>query len=336
MNDLQQAAATASRRPFFILGSGRSGTSLLSRMLHAHPRLAVPFESHLYNRFYTRLPRSADLAKPRTRERLVAEILRTEYMRQWKPALSGEATLSAVSRPNFHGIVEALLGSWTVAQGKARWGEKTPHHTLLWRTVLEGFPDLQAIHLVRDGRDVALSFRAAPFGPKHVYHVARHWVRYLVAAEEARKVLGEAAFVQVRYEDLLAEPERELRRICEFLGEPFDPGMLTFYRDDTAYPTDRRNLDRLRQPVLSDNTQKWRTGLTPRELRIFEAVAGAALERYGYARGTSGARISAWEGISCRYFENPPRRAIAMLINRQGHRFALESLRLNWALRVGL
>ncbi|MEZ0333808.1 MAG: hypothetical protein ACAI18_07360, partial [Gemmatimonadales bacterium] len=91
-----------------------------------------------------------------------------------------------------------------------------------------------------------------------------------------------------------------------------------------------------RQPVLSDNTQKWRTGLTPRELRIFEAVAGAALERYGYARGTSGARISAWEDISCRYFENPPRRAIAMLNNRQGHRFALESLRLNWALRLGL
>ena len=336
MNDLQQAAATASRRPFFILGSGRSGTSLLSRMLHAHPRLAVPFESHLYNRFYTRLPRSADLANPRTRERLVAEILRTEYMRQWKPVPSAEATLSAVSRPNFHGIVEALLGSWTVAQGKARWGEKTPHHTLLWRTVLEGFPDLQAIHLVRDGRDVALSFRSAPFGPKHVYHVAGHWVRYLAAAEEARKVLGEAAFLQVRYEDLLAEPERELRRICEFLGEPFDPAMLTFYRDDTAYPTDPRNLDRLRQPVLPDNTQKWRTGLTARELRIFEAVAGVALERYGYARGASGARISAWEDISCRYFENPPRRAIAMLNNRQGHRFALETLRLNWALRLGL
>jgi hypothetical protein len=336
VNHLQQAAASASRRPFFILGSGRSGTSLLSRMLHTHPNIAVPFESHLYNRFYTRIPSSADLANPRTRERIVVEILRTEYLRQWTPPPSAGETLSAVSRHDFHGIVEALLGTWTVRQGKSRWGEKTPHHTLHWRTVLQGFPGLQAIHLVRDGRDVALSFRAAPFGPKHVYQIAHHWVRYLAAAEEARKVLGESAFLQVRYEDLLAEPERELRRVCAFLEESFDPAMLMYYRDESAYPTDQRNLDSLRKPVLSNNREKWRTGLTSRELRIFEAIAGAALERYGYERVVPAARISPWESLSCRYFENPPRRALAMLRNRQGHRFALETLRLNWAFRVAL
>jgi hypothetical protein len=336
VNHLQQAAATVSRRPFFILGCGRSGTSLLSRMLHAHPKLAVPFESHLYNRIYTRIPPSADLANSRTRERLVAEILRTEFVRQWSPMPSAEETLSAVSRHDFHGIVEALLGTWTVRQGKARWGEKTPHHTLLWRTVWEGFPGLQAIHLVRDGRDVALSFRSAPFGPKHVYPVAHHWVRYLEAAEEARRVLGESAFLQVRYEDLLAQPDKELRRVCAFLGEPFDASMLNFYRDETAYPTDRRNLDSLRKPVLSQNIEKWRKGLTPRELRIFEAIAGAELERYGYPRTVAGARVSAWESLWCRYLEHPPRRAIAMLNNRQGHRFALETCRLHWALRTSL
>ena len=332
----KHAAATVSRRPFFILGSGRSGTSLLSRMLDSHPAIAVPYESHLYNRFHPLVGRNADLANPSTRERLVAEILRTEHVRQWTPQPSLQATLAAVSRSDFHGIVEALLGSWTVSRGKSRWGEKTPHHTLVWRTILEGFPDLKVIHLVRDGRDVAVSFRAAPFGPKHAYHLALHWIRYLTAAEEASAALGERAFLQLRYEDLVAAPEYELRRVCEFLGEAFHPGMLTFYRDVTDYPTDPRNLEALRRPLLSGNTQKWRQKLTARELRIFEAIAGEKLERYGYPRSVTRPRMSAWEAISCRYVENPSRRALAMLNNRQGHRYAMEMLRLNVSLRWGL
>jgi hypothetical protein len=325
--------AAPRHRPFFIFGSGRSGTSLLTRMLDSHPNLAVPYESHLYNRFYPLLRPSADLADPRTRARLVAEILRTEHLRDWTPPPSPAETLAAVTRHDFHGIVEGLMGAWTLRQGKSRWGEKTPHHTLWWRTILAGFPDLQVIHLIRDGRDVALSYKATPFGPKHVYHLARQWVQYLSAAEEAQAVLGKPAFLPVRYEDLVAEPERELRRICAFLGEEFTPAMLKFYRrEDANYPTDRRNVANLRRPVLAGNTEKWRDGMTVRELRIFEAIAGRHLERYGYPRAMRDARISWWEALSCRYLEHPPRRALAMLNNRQGHRFALESLRLRLSL----
>jgi hypothetical protein len=319
-------------RPFFIFGSGRSGTSLLTRMLDSHPNLAVPYESHLYNRLYPLLQPSADLADPSTRAKLVEVILGTGFLRDWAPPPSPEETLAAVTRHDFHGIVEGLMRAWIRRQGKSRWGEKTPHHTLWWRTILAGFPDLQVIHLIRDGRDVALSYRSAPFGPKHAYHLARHWVRYVSAAEEAQAALGERAFLPVRYEDLVAEPEAELRRICAFLKEEFTPAMLEFYRAGASYPTDRRNVTNLRRPVLAGNTEKWRTGLTPRELRIFEAIAGTHLERYGYPRAVPDARISAWEEISCRYLEHPPRRALAMLNNRRGYGFALESLRLRLSL----
>lgn len=325
------------RPPFFIFGCGRSGTSLLSRMLDSHPGITVPHESHLYNRFYPLLPRSADLGNPRTRERLLARILATEHMRLWTPPPALGATLAAVRRPDFHGIVEALLDTWTRSQGKARWGEKTPHHTLWWRTILAGFPDLRVVHLVRDGRDVALSFKSAPFGPKHVYQAARHWAHYLAAAEDACNALGPTGFLQVRYEDLLADPEGELRRICAFLGEEYHPDLLTFHRrQQSDYPTDRRNADSLRRPLLSENTQKWRTGLTAREVRIFEAVAGDRLERYGYAMDAGRPRISTPVVLSCRYLEHPPRRLVAMLTNPKGHRFALETIRLNLTLRLGL
>lgn len=305
-------------------------------MLDCHPSIAVPYESHLYSRIYPRVRRNADLSNPGTRERLVAEILRTADLRQWMPRPSLEATLAAVRRPDFHGLVEALLATWTRSRGKTRWGEKTPQHTMCWRHIVEGFPDLQVLHMVRDGRDVALSFRSAPFGPKHVYHAARHWLRYLDAAEEAGAALGRDAFLQVRYEDLLADPARELRTICDFLGEPYAESMLSFHRHDVAYPTDARNAGHLRHPVLSENREKWRVGLTGRELRIFEAIAGPHLARYGYPRAVDGARISRWEETSFRYLEHPPRRLLAMVRNRKGYAFALESLRLSLMLGYGI
>jgi hypothetical protein len=323
-------------RPLFIFGCGRSGTSLLSRMLDSHPAIGVPFESHLYNRILPRIRRSADLGDPSTRRRILSTILGTEFVRQWSPRPSLETTLAAVRRPDFHGLVEALLGSWARSRGKARWGEKTPHHTLHWRSIVEGFPDLQILHVVRDGRDVALSFRSAPFGPKHVYQAAQHWMRNVDAAEAARAAVGDTAFLQVRYEDLLASPEGELRRICEFLGEPYDPAMLAFHRQDIAYPTDARNEGGLRRPVQRENREKWRTGLSARELRIFEALAGQQLDRYGYPRTVPRPTISAWEVTSCRILKHPPRRLLAMLRNRKGYGYTLESIRLSLVLGYGI
>jgi hypothetical protein len=304
-------------------------------MLDAHPAIAVPYESHLYNRIYP-LVQDADLGPGPARERLVREILRTRDLQHWTPRPSLAATLASIRRPGFHGIVEALLESWTAGRGKRRWGEKTPHHTFCWRTLLEGFPDLKVVHLVRDGRDVALSFQAAPFGPKHVYEAAQHWVRYLTSAEEAGAALGEGAFLLVRYEDLVDAPERELRRICGFLGEEYDPAMLNYHGAHVHYPTDPHNTRNLTRPVLSDTRGRWRSGMTRREQRIFEAVAGKQLERYGYPMVVRRARLSSLERISCRYIEHPPRRLFGMLTNRGGYGFALESLRLSLRLRLSL
>lgn len=318
--------------PFFIFGCPRSGTSLLSTMLGTHPNLAIPYESHLYNGIYPAMKQYVNLRSPRTRALLVAEILRTEHIQRWTPAPSLTKTLETITRHDFHGIVEGLLRAWASSQGKSRWGEKTPQHTLCWRTILPEFARVQVIHLIRDGRDVALSYKKAFFGPKHVYPLACRWQRYLAAAEGARAFLGEKAFLQVRYEDLLATPEQELRRICAFLGEDFSPLMLTFYQERKTLRCDQRNAENLRCPVMSDNAGKWRTNMTERELRIFEALAGASLDQYGYDRALDQPSISAWESLSCRYLEHPPRRLSAMLKNRQARRLALQKLRLHFSL----
>lgn len=324
-------------RPIFVFGCPRSGTSVLARMLDTHPDIGIPYESHLYNRVYPLVGQfGIDLGQPSTRARFIKELLRTDPLSLWTPRPSVTDTMTAITRNDFHGVVEGLMRAWLTTQGKSRWGEKTPPHTLCWRDIREGFPNLQVINLIRDGRDVALSHKAAPFGPKHIYHLAHRWVQYLDAAEQAQSALGPEAFLSVRYEDLVADPERELRRICAFLEEDYTPAMLGFHRTDVPYPTDHRNDDNLRRPVLAHNTEKWRGQMTPRELRIFETFAGNHLERYGYPRAVREPHLPAWEEFSCRFIEHPPRRALAMLTNRQGYRFAFQRFRLNTRIRFGL
>src|SRR5688572_3092406 len=174
-----------SSAPFFIFGCPRSGTSLLTAMMGMHPRLAIPRESHLYNSIYPAVRRHGNLDYAATRIRVVREILRTEHIRTWVPAPSLAKTLEAITQVGFHGIVDGIMRAWATAQGKPRWGEKTPQHTLCWRTILPAFSGARVIHLIRDGRDVALSYKKAFFGPKHVYPLARRWEQYLTAAEEA-------------------------------------------------------------------------------------------------------------------------------------------------------
>jgi hypothetical protein len=300
-------------------------------MLGTHPNLAIPRESHLYDNIYPIVHRRADLTYEPTRVRVVSEILRTSFIKNWKPAPTLPETLAAITRHDFHGLVDGLLRSWASKLGKARWGEKTPQHTLCWRSILSGFDNAQVIHVVRDGRDVALSYRSAFFGPKHVYPLALRWQKYVASAEEARTAMGAGAFLQVRYEDLVADPEQELRRICRFLGEEFSAAMLTFYNEDRGPRRDTRNAQNLRRPVMSGNTAKWRSEMTQRELRIFEALAGSTLKRYSYETAVESPSISRWESLACRYIEHPPRRLLSIVRHPLLPRLAVEKLKLRLA-----
>ncbi|GAB4236171.1 MAG: sulfotransferase [Stanieria sp.] len=337
--------------PIFIFGSARSGTSLLSRIIGAHPRIAIPFESHLYNTFYPWLKFYGDLNLTKNRERLVDDILSTEVMRDWMPRPERQQILEAIESfdklnaspglksqgtVHFHEVVNALMNTWTHAQGKQRWGEKTPWHVFYWSEILEAFPNAKIIHIVRDGRDAALSWKQARFGPKHIYLLAKRWVHYLDVIEQMRKVIDPNAFFELRYEDLLTHPETLTRQICHFLGEEFSPQMLAFYTNDAPYPTDKQNQTNLTKPILATNTEKWRTEMTQKELRLFEAVAGDALTRYGYPRQLKQAEVYPWESLWICYIEHPLLKLFAMLKNRKGHIDGLRRLMIYLRLRLSL
>lgn len=324
---------TNSERPIFIFGCPRSGTSLLTRILDCHPRIAIPFESHFYNTFYPWLSDYGDLHLKANYQRLIDDVLSTEVMRDWNPPPQREQVLTAIEQFDFPGIVQGFMSAWTQAQGKQRWGEKTPAHVFYWPEILRDFPNLQVLHIVRDGRDVALSWQKARFGPKHIYPLAQKWVNYLETVEQLRAQLDDNQFLAIRYEELLSQPEKVTQEVCTFLGEEFDPNMLNFHKSVQYYPTDRRNQQNLSRPPMLANIGKWHTSMSRRELRIFEAVAGTTLGRYGYQTQLNQPQISGREVLQFRYLEHPPRKILAMLKNRKGWIDAWRRLKIYLALK---
>jgi len=186
--------------------------------------------------------------------------------------------------------------------GKPRWGDKTPYYVRKMKIVHKVLPEARFVHLVRDGRAVALSIKDLWFGPDTFEECAQWWVERLDEAREKAK--GLPHYIEVRYEDLVHEPEPNLRRICEFIEIPFDERMVRYYEnvderialeappeevapDGRVVSTDERMkiMENLKRPPDPSRIDRWREEIPAAELAKFEAIAGERLRELGYEVG---------------------------------------------------
>lgn len=310
-------------KQFFIFSPGRSGSSLLSRMLNQHPNIAVPYESHLMNTFYPLIKYYGSLSEPSNLERLIEDILKTDVMNDWHPKLSKKDILNELKQYEFGSLFDAILSSWAKKTNKKIWGEKTPHHLYYWKELNDMFPKAKFIHLIRDGRDVASSFIKARFGPKTVFKAAHHWNNYINKFCELSSELNKDRILNIRYEDLLDNPEKTLSKLCDFLNQDYDNEMLNYHKNKTSYKTDVRNEINLKKGLMKENKEKWKNSFNDKELEIFESISGVNLKKFGYELATGNKEISSTEKIFQSYVIHPPKKIKAMLKNKKGHRDAL-------------
>lgn len=266
--------------PLFVVGAPRSGTKLLRDLLRQHPRVAIPlYETEFLPRFAAQAGQLGDLSDRARFDRFYAWVSRNMYFRYMADdgtCITADQWYRAVDRFDVQGIFEALIRhDGPAPRGSAViWGDKSPNYREHLPTLHALWPEARFIHIIRDVRDVCLSSHKA-WG-KSIVRNAQRWMDELSACREAGHALG-AAYHELRYEDLLAEPEDALRRICAFLELDFDPAMLRPGRVSENLG-DTRGQDR----IVADNAQKWRKGMSPALLRRVEAIAGPLLSELHY------------------------------------------------------
>jgi len=181
-------------------------------------------------------------------------------------------------------VFDYIFSANAKGEGKARWGDKTPYYVFHINTLLEMFPDAQFIHIIRDGRDCALSMedRKKDFRIFNYYMSGKYWQSFVDSGNRAAKGLSSDVITEIQYEELLSEPEKVVANLCEFLGEEYSESVIDFKKSGEAGKTPL-----LQKPIQANNSNKWRDRMTQRNIRLFEAAAAETLDNNGYSVETS-------------------------------------------------
>ncbi|HEX2051523.1 MAG TPA: sulfotransferase [Actinomycetota bacterium] len=265
--------------PFFVVGSARSGTTLLRLMLNAHPAISVPPES----RFVVELWRGSEDVDAET---TLGALSRHRLFAAWDlPIEAVRAELGRSGTVRYADVMTAAYRAFAHLRGKPRWGDKTPRYVEHLPLLARLWPDARFVHLVRDGRDVALSYADVPFGPTRVAESAALWASRVSTGVVHGRALGPGRYLEMRYEELVADPAAGARALCDFLAVDFDARMLDYAQRarDAVLPRAARYNPHVTEPPRTD-TRSWQADMPPEHVEVFEAIAGDVLSMLGYPR----------------------------------------------------
>jgi hypothetical protein len=254
----------------FIGGSGRSGTTLLREVLSRHSRVAIGPESHILSGLVS-LKRLAGA---------------------WNLRLDELQAMAAAS-PSVIRFAETFFRDYARKIDKPRWADKSPGNVRFIQRILSRFPNGRFVHMLRDGRDVACSLRHHPAQKvvdgkviqrqvnNPISRCARRWARDVSAGLAWR---GHPRYIEVRFEDLTGDPESTIRRLCDFLGEEFEPSMLRSGTDKRRESEPGRwlNNENAAGTIVAKSQARWVAELSRDERDDFVRIAGELLIVAGY------------------------------------------------------
>jgi len=271
--------------PFFVVGCPRSGTTLLRWMLREHPRLAIPPEA----------PWLIELAPRRgiwSRKRLTKvfdQILRhPRYLDWWLSAEKVRAAMEERRPSNYGELVDVLFSAYALREGKPRWGDKTPENVLHIEFLARLFPGAVFIHVIRDGREVAASLVAQVWTTNGIVGKAHWWRDLVTAGRRAGKLLGPRRYCEIRLEDLIADPEQELGRVCAAIGESYTPQMLEYPLRSGEFDRWHESLRWSHRHLVKPPTaglRDWEDGVPADERDAVNRICRPLLTELGYEPG---------------------------------------------------
>ncbi|MHB8693350.1 MAG: sulfotransferase family protein [Solirubrobacteraceae bacterium] len=277
----------------FVVGAARSGTTLLQRMLDAHPELAVVNETYW-------VPRKFRERLGLTRQGLVTDALVPMLLASPKFERMGVSEddlrrlLSSKEPLSYDGLVASIFDLYADRAGKPLAGDKTPGYVRRIGQIHELLPRARFVHIIRDPRDVCLSMRdwssgertAGQYGTWQldpVVSTALYWRYSVTVGREAGAALGPELYHEVRYEDLVADPEKELWALCGFLALPYAEQMTRYHEGKTRVKPGRSSKAQWLPPTAG--LRDWRSQLGGEEVQRIEIAVDQVLLDLGYEPG---------------------------------------------------
>lgn len=270
--------------PLFIVGSGRSGSTLLRLMLASHSRISIPPETWYIAPLIAQLPIDAPLTPAQVDH--AVSIMTGHY--RWSDlsldAADFRRLIAALSDPWLRDLIEVVYRWYMTKEGKSRWGDKTPNYIEIAPAIATMFPDAKFIHLIRDGRDVAKSFQRQRWYGPWLHDNTKEWTRAVQYDRKWSAMWAEERLLRVRYEDLIVDPEGTLRELCAFIGEIFESEMLSWKRKiEQSVPGRERAIHaRLYEDMNAADVSRWKREMTGREVFVAESFMGRWLSQCGY------------------------------------------------------
>lgn len=274
---------TTGEAPFFIVGNDRSGTTMLRLVLDRSAEAAIPPES-MFLLDFEPVRRKGALEDPAAAAAFVREVWSHPKVRLWKLVIPPPEVPAGLTHAEaYRFAVEAPFRAYARAQGKQRFGDKTPAYLHAIDELLTVWPLARVVVLVRDARDVALSVTTMPFGPNNAYAAAQWWARGIRRGLEAELRHPEQVLT-LRYEDLVTDPEARVQEVCDHLGLGYNSEMLAIERSDpTKIVEDQAAwFAQVSAGITAAGVGKWQTQMSEEDQRVIAAVAGPELRELGY------------------------------------------------------
>jgi hypothetical protein len=272
-----------------MIGTQRSGSNLLRLMLNQLQSISAPHPPHILERLMPLLPAYGNISVPVNFAQLVEDVclLVENNPVPWSDVeLNRQAIIAHVTSPTLPEITRVIYELKAKSDQANIWMCKSMAN-IHYADELEKYAVKPLyLHLFRDGRDVALSFKKAIVGEKHMYHIAQQWKIEQDKSLQLFQKLGANRVIQVRYEDLLSNPQNVLANLCQFIGTEYSDHALDYHQSTESKETANSGLmwQNVVKPVLANNHTKFVQELSEEDILIFEQVAGDTLEALGYNR----------------------------------------------------
>ncbi|MGM0636463.1 MAG: sulfotransferase family protein [Bacteroidota bacterium] len=272
--------------PFFIIGRGRSGNTLLRSMLVAGNQVSIPPESYVLPRVIRIYKAYNFLPWEKLCALVISEFEAYKEFYTWEVNLY-EAHQKARSLSGKNQTLSHILNIVYQVSSKEntkeilRWGDKTPINTLFVDKLIRVFPKAQFIHIIREPKDVVCSYAKAKIEKDYI-RSAKNWKLFIDKANALQKKLPKEQFHLVHYEDLVSQPADELEKITAFLGLNYSDEMLDYWKKtsslgDVNFLEHHKNVSK---PVSTKSIGKWKKVLTDREAQEIDNITKSTFEKF--------------------------------------------------------